>query len=180
MPYGYAETANSLNNFMGGQALSQYNANLPGYANAVGTRAQTTQQLLQGQLPQDVINQIAQQSSERGISGGNPGSANANAAYLRALGLNSMQAQQQGSQQLSQSIADTPTAELWNPASLWVPSTLGVQQTNAAQAGQANAYSLTQLANQDAVRKAQSVAWNSQGGSQYGWSPTGSNAMFSY
>lgn len=129
VPYG-AE-AKSINQFMGNQALQQYKANLPGYANAVGQRSENTQQMLEGDLPQDVVNQIAQQSAERGIGGGG-GGPNANAAYLRALGLNSLDMMQQGSAQLTQSIADTPVAELWNPASLFVPTVLGRQEAEAA------------------------------------------------
>lgn len=127
----YMNEANQLNKFMGNQALQQFNANLPGYANAVGQRMENTQQMLEGDLPQDVVNQIAQQSAERGVGGGGV-SPNSNAAYLRALGLNSLDMQQQGAKQLSDNIADTPTAELWNPASLWVPTVLGQQEASAA------------------------------------------------
>lgn len=130
VPYG--ETAGAINRFMNSQALNAYKANLPGYANAVGQRSENTQQMLEGQLPQDVIGQIGQQAAERGIGGGNPGSPNANAAYLRALGLNSLDMMGQGSQQLSQSIADAPIPELFNPASLWVPTVLGQQEAEAA------------------------------------------------
>jgi len=37
-----------------------------------------------------------------------------------------------GSEQLSQSIADTPVPELWNPMSLYVPTVLAQQQMDAA------------------------------------------------
>lgn len=129
VPYG--DQAKAINRFMGNQALQQYNANLPGYANAVGQRMENTQQMLEGDLPQDVVNQIAQQSAERGIAGGGV-SPNSNAAYLRALGLNSLDMQMQGSKELSSAISDTPVAELWNPASLWVPTVLGQQEQAAA------------------------------------------------
>jgi len=130
VPYG--KEAGDINAFMNQQAQNSYLANLPGYAGAVGQRATNTQQMLQGQLPQDVIGQITQGAAERGISGGSPGSPNANAAYLRALGLNSLQMQQQGSDELSKSIADAPIPELWNPASLYVPTILGQQEKEAA------------------------------------------------
>jgi hypothetical protein len=120
---------------MTSQALQPYAANLPGYANMVGQRSENTSQMLRGELPQDVINQISQQSAERGVGGGQAGGPNSNAAYLRALGLNSLDVMGQGSQQLSQSIADTPVPELWNPASLWVPTVLGQQEQAAASAG---------------------------------------------
>lgn len=134
LPFG--ELAQMTNQFMTGQALAPYLQNLPGYANMVGQRSQNTQQMLQGQLPDDVITQISQQAAQRGIAGGSPGSPNANADYLRALGLTSLDMMGQGSQQLTQSIADTPVPELWNPMSLYVPSTLGAQEQAAALAGQ--------------------------------------------
>lgn len=140
---------------MTNEAIKPYLANLPGYANMVGKRSENTASMLAGQLPQDVIGQIGQQAAERGVGSGNPGSPNANAAYLRALGLTSLDLQSQGSQQLSQSIADTPTPELFSPASLYVPSYLGNQQLQATQAAQ-------RQASQDALRKAQSAAWNNQ------------------
>lgn len=129
VPYG--KEAADINKFMGNQALLQYSRNLPGYANAVGQRMENTQQMLEGDLPQDVVNQIAQQSAERGVGGGGV-SPNSNAAYLRALGLNSLDMQMQGSKELSSAISDTPLAELWNPASLWVPTVLGQQERAAA------------------------------------------------
>jgi hypothetical protein len=130
------ELANNTNQFMTNQSILPFLQNLPGYANAVGQRSENTQQMLQGQLPQDVVNQISTRAAERGIAGGSPGGPNANAAYLSALGLNSLQMMNQGSQQLSQSIQDTPVPELWNPMSLYVPSTLAAQEQAAALAGQ--------------------------------------------
>ena len=104
----FSDLADSANKFMTGQAIAPYLANLPNYANMVGSRTENITQQLKGQLPQDVINQIGQQAAERGVSSGSPGSPNANSAYLRALGLNSLQMQQQGNQNLSGAIADTP------------------------------------------------------------------------
>lgn len=57
---------------------------------------------ISGQLPSDVQAQLNQQAAERGVSTGTTGSPNAGAAYLRALGLNSLQMQQLGQQNLSQ------------------------------------------------------------------------------
>lgn len=140
VPYG--EAAGSINQFMTGQSVAPYLANLPGYAGMVAQRSQNTAQQLSGQLPQDVINQIAQQAAERGIGTGTSGSANSGAAYLRALGLNSLSMMQQGSQNLSTAIADTPVPELFNPASLYVPSTLAAQEQSAAQQGMNQAWQL--------------------------------------
>ena len=86
-------------------AEKPYLRNLPNYADMITQRSGNVTQQLRGQLPDDVIRQIAQQSAERGIATGTSGGPNANAAYLRALGLNSLQMQQQGSAELSRSIA---------------------------------------------------------------------------
>lgn len=165
VPYG--TQANNINQFMTGQAISPFVANLPGYANMVGQRSENTQQMLEGQLPQDVIGQITQGAAERGISGGGgPQSPNSNAAFLRALGLSSLDMMGQGSQQLSQSIADTPTPELFNPASLWVPSTLAAQELQYAQAGQ------RQQQNQ-VDRERAALNWNNNRSSGMNWDFTG-------
>ena len=134
-PLQFSDLANQINEFMAGQANNQYVNNLPNYANMVGSRTQNIGQQLKGQLPQDVINQIGQQAAERGISGGSPGSPNSNAAYLRALGLNSLQMQQQGNQNLSTAIGDTPVSPLFNPASMIVPNYFGQQELNNARLG---------------------------------------------
>jgi hypothetical protein len=128
----YSDLATGVNQFMTGEAMKPYLANLPNYANMVGSRTEGITQQLKGQLPQDVINQIGQQAAERGISGGSPGSPNANAAYLRSLGLNSLQMQQQGQQNLSSAIADTPVPELWNPMALHIPELLAKKESAAA------------------------------------------------
>lgn len=120
---------------MTNQAQKPFMANLPNYAGMVGQRTQNTGQMLKGELPNDVISQLAQSAAERGITSGAPGSDNSNAAFMRALGLNSLDLMGKGSQELSQSIADTPVPELWNPASLYVPTVLGQQEKDAAVAG---------------------------------------------
>jgi len=153
VPFGNA--AANTNEFMTGQSVMPYNMNLPGYANMVGQRSENTLDMLKGQIPDDVISQISQQAAERGIAGGVPQSPNANAAYLRALGLTSLDLMGQGSQQLSQSIADTPVPELFNPASLWAPD---YQQQTAY--NYANATKMQ--ADLQQKNKAASDAWNKQ------------------
>jgi len=82
---------NAYNLFNYDQRLGQV-AGTPGFQGVLSNLA--------GQLPQDVVNQIAQRSAERGIStGGAPDSPNLNAAYLRSIGLNSLQQQQLGQEQ---------------------------------------------------------------------------------
>ncbi len=148
-PFGPAAANN--NAFMTNQSILPFLQNLPGYANAVGQRSQNTQQMLEGQLPQDVVNQISTRAAERGIS--SPNSPNSNAAYLAALGLNSLQMMGQGSQQLSQSIQDTPVPPLFDPASLWAPEYTAKSELGQLQSGQARQ-------KLEASNKAAADAWN--------------------
>lgn len=134
----YQDLATRTNTFMSGQALAPFLQNLPNYANMVGKRTENITSNLAGQLPQDVINQIGIGAAERGIAGGMTGGPNSNSAYLRALGLNSLQLQNQGSQDLSAAIRDTPTPEIWNPMSLYVPQTIANQELEQARAASAN------------------------------------------
>lgn len=133
VPYG--NLAASTNRFMTDQARQPYEINLPGYSAMVGKRSENIQSELSGQVPGDVLNSIIQAGAERGILTGSPGGPNANAAWLRALGLTSLGLQQQGSQDLSRSIADTPVSPLMNPASLYVPEAADNRSLAAARAG---------------------------------------------
>lgn len=136
VPHG--DLAAATNAFMTGQAQAPFLANLPNYASNVAQRSQNIGSELKGQLPADVIRQIQQAAAERGIATGSPGSDNSNASYLQSLGLTSLGLQHQGSADLSQSIADTPVPQLFNPASLFVPEMLARLEHNAAQSGLSN------------------------------------------
>ena len=124
--------ANQANQFQTQQARMPFQMNLPGYQSNVGQRALNTRSYLQGQVPQDVTDQIIQRGGERGVAMGSPGSPNANAAWLRALGLTSLGLQQQGSQQFSQEIQDTPYPQLWNPLELYLGDRKAQQELEAA------------------------------------------------
>jgi hypothetical protein len=113
-------TAGSLNPFNEQQILGQYNMAIPNYAALTQTASGNAMSELEGNVPQDVINQLLQGAAERGITGGVPESANSNAAYLRALGLTSIGQQQTGMANLHQLSADAPIAPLFNPASMFV------------------------------------------------------------
>ena len=112
--------ASNLNAFNQSQLLGQYNMAIPNYSALTATASGNTQQQLNGQVPTDVINQLLTSSAERGISGGSPGSANSNAAYLRALGLTSIGQQQTGMSNLHQLTADAPIAKQYDPSSMFV------------------------------------------------------------
>ena len=151
LPFGnYAAASNAFQNK---EAISPFLANLPNYTANVFQRGQVTNQMLKGQVPDDVLAQLSQSGAERGIATGSSGSPNANSAWLRALGLTSIDLQEKGSDMLSKSIADTPTADLTNPVSLYMP------QYNAQQElGQTISAQRTQQL-QDR-NKAASEAWN--------------------
>lgn len=128
--YGLAAQGNR---FMQQQAQMPFLQGLPGYAGMLRQRSGNTASLLQGQVPTDVLQQIQQRGMERGLSTGVRGdSPNANASWLRALGLTSLGLQQQGSQQLSQSIADVPVPALWNPLDLYLAERKAKQELDVA------------------------------------------------
>lgn len=112
--------AGGTNQFNQGQLLGQYNMAIPNYAALTQTASGNAMSELQGNVPQDVIDLLTQQAAERGITTGMPASGNANAAYLRALGLTSLGQQQAGMANLHQLTADAPVAPLFNPASMFV------------------------------------------------------------
>jgi len=126
--------ASSVNQFMTGQAQLPFIQNLPGY---LGMRAQNSMNILsqlQGDVPTDVINEILQQAAERGIATGG-GAGVAKPAYLKALGLTSLDLMKQGQEGLSKAISDTPVPELWNPADLYTSERLANKQLEIAKAG---------------------------------------------
>ena len=133
----YADLAAALNAFMTQQAKQPFIANLPDYENLVAQRSKNTGAQLRGEVPTDVTNLLMQHGAEGGAGRGfAPGSPNTNSAWLAALGLTSIGQQEMGSKNLTQSIADTPVPQLFNPASLFVPERLGLMGLGAAQAGQ--------------------------------------------
>jgi len=133
--------ANQANQFMSNQARLPFLMNLPGYGRNTGLRAGNTTSFLQGQVPLDVVQQLQQRGGERGIATGIRGEGpNANASWLRALGLTSLGLMQQGSQQLSQEIKDTPYPPMWSPMALYEGQLKAKQELDAAQGGGASAW----------------------------------------
>ncbi len=109
-----------LNTQIAQQAALPYQLNLPNYGAMTGQSSQNILSLLQGQVPQDVANQLAQIASERGVATGSIGSPNANTALLRSLGLTSLGLTQQGESELTGAVGRTPTGQQFNPASFLV------------------------------------------------------------
>jgi len=147
-PYTSASEATSFNLGSGAntEALTgQINAlNRQGQAAALGSRIPNATGLeaessanigseLAGNLPADVIRNLQQAAAERGVAVGSPGSPNSSAAYLRALGLSSLDLSNMGQQNLSSALARNPAAPLFDPSQLLITpyqgATLGATQT---------------------------------------------------
>lgn len=96
---------------LGTDVQANITRNLPNYMNMVGADVSNIGSNLAGVVSPDVIQQLQQQAAERGIGTGTAGSQNSSAAYLRALGLTSMQLQNLGHTQLNEAIARTPVQQ---------------------------------------------------------------------
>ena len=83
---------------------------IPGFSEAQRVRAQNAAALIRGELPGDEISAAYRSGAGRALEGGYAGSVAMNNRILRDLGLKQMQAQQMGSQQLSQILGSTPLA----------------------------------------------------------------------
>lgn len=93
----------------------QQNANAARIPNETGLESQSSTNIgneLSGTLSPDVINLITEQGAQRGVATGSPGSPNANAAYLQALGLTSLGQQEQGQTDLTAAENRNPAAPL--------------------------------------------------------------------
>lgn len=133
VPYG--NVAMTLNALMTQQAKNALESNLPNYSQMVAQRSQNLGSELRGEVPEDEQRNLINAAAARGVAIGSPGSPNANASWLQALGLTSRGIKEQGSAGLSRAIADTPTSPLWNPSSLFVPEHLAGLELGAANAG---------------------------------------------
>lgn len=86
-----------VNKFM----VNQYTGRVPGYKDMSAQSSENIAAALRGEVPQDVIDQLAQSAAERGIMRGVPGSQASNADYLRGLGLTSLGLQKYGEEALT-------------------------------------------------------------------------------
>jgi hypothetical protein len=124
-PYYYNgdpfKIASDVNAYMTKAAVEPYRANLPQYDALVGKRSNVIADQMAGKVGDDVLQQLIQSAAERGIVTGSPMGSGSNAAYLRALGLTSMDLQNKGLTNFSKAIEDTPVPQLLNPGSMIVP-----------------------------------------------------------
>lgn len=128
---------------------AQFYGGIPNYSGLNAQSSANIDAMLHGQLPQDVVNQVAQRAAERGVITGQTSPA----SYLQALGLNSLQMQQQGEALLGQSVARNTRAPFYAPA-------MGFVSPDAQQSAQmaANVYQAAPVpsaANANALRSAQ-------------------------
>lgn len=128
-------TANLINSLNRNAQSAALGARIP---NAGGLEAQSSANIgneLAGQLPPDVRALLGQQAAENATASGISGSRAANSAYLRALGLTSLQEQQMGQQNLSAALARNPQAPLYDPSQMvlspYQSAELTLQEANA-------------------------------------------------
>ncbi len=109
------------------------NAQLPGYAGALSNIGGNISAETAGELPPDVITQLQQQAAERGVATGSPGSPNNNAAYLKALGLTSLDLTNLGQTNLLKQLPALPGAQIsQNPE--FSPSSAAATDVNSGNA----------------------------------------------
>ena len=101
---------------------SQRNANtnrIEGGANLENLSSANIDPALRGMLPKSVIDQIAQRQAERGsLMGVASGSPSTNAAYLKAIGLNSLDLMNTGQGWLTQAVGRNPAAPIYNAGNM--------------------------------------------------------------
>jgi hypothetical protein len=125
---GNLANANSIYNLAqqtgagaGAGVISALNQEIPGISGTIGSATGNINQLLSGQVPDDVITQLRQQSAEIGAgSGMGPMAPFTNAQYLRSLGLTSLGMKQQGLSALNALMGSVPRAPAFDPSSMLV------------------------------------------------------------
>lgn len=103
---------------LGNQVYNQ----LPGYGTSLGNVGANVASETAGQLPEDVVTQLKQRAAERGIATGTQGSDNNNAAYLKALGLNSLDLTNMGQTNLLRQLPSLPGAQIYQNPSFYPSS----------------------------------------------------------
>lgn len=162
---------------VGPDVQAQMIQNLPGYQGMSAQSSANIANNLAGVISPDVLANLATAGAERGVAMGSPGSPNASAAYLRALGLDSMQLQQLGDTQLTAAMNRTPIQQTSTTTSV---NDLGAQQAVYNSAPQPGAAALANkqaaaagLAAGSGAVRAPAVGGTSGGGTAAGGSPAG-------
>lgn len=126
-----SDLINSINRSAQTTALQ---ARIPGEKGLEKTSSTNIASELGGNVPQDVVTQLAQRAAERGTATGiGSTSPNTNAALLRALGLTSLDMTKLGQQELTAAEGRNPAAPIYDPASqLLTPAQVSGMGLNAA------------------------------------------------
>lgn len=139
--YGLAN-APMINQANMGQLQALLNQAFPGYQSMFGQAATNTQQLMQGNLPSDVLGVTQRAAAQMGLAGGyGPAMTGSNA--LRNVALTSLQTTQQGQQQfgnLMQMASNYMMPQPVNPLSLLPLSSI----LGATEWGKSSAFSAAQ------------------------------------
>jgi hypothetical protein len=121
-----------VNTFQQGQLGGAYNAAIPNYSGMAAQSSANIGSELAGELPQGVLDQILQASAERGITGGMPGSANVNAAFVKQLLGSSLDLTQMGEKNLSGAVARSPIAAPFDISKMFVTPEMEQEAAMAA------------------------------------------------
>lgn len=151
----FSNLANQVNPFNTGQLNTQLEQLMPGYGGAQTQNLMNIGQGLQGQLQNDVTNQIFNVGAGRGlIAGGGGAGGNTNAAILSAIGRTSYQQMQDATRNLAQTVQTTPRTPLLTPQSYFIsPQEQQEAQTYANIYGAAPVPSEAARAAEDAARR---------------------------
>lgn len=119
--YNLHNLATGAGGAAGAGVMAGLGAEIPGVSGSIGAATGNINELLSGQVPQDVITQLQQQAAEIGAgSGMGPMSPSTNAGYLKALGLTSLGMKQQGQTALDALMGSVPRAPAFDPSSMMV------------------------------------------------------------
>lgn len=129
----YLTQLSDIINTINRNAQQQANVSrIPGEAGLEQQSSANIAQALGGRLPQDVIAQIGRGAAARGVASGSPWGDSNNAAYLQALGLNSLGMMGTGQDWLTGATARNPAAKIFDPTTMLMTpgeaGTLGLQQ----------------------------------------------------
>lgn len=168
VPSNLAQITNLINSLNQTAQQSANAARIPNAAGLEGISSTNIQNELRGIIPDDVLRLLQQQAAERGAARGIAGSPNESAAYLRALGLTSLDLTDRGQKNLAMALGRNPAAPIFDPTGLiMTPFQSGQLATDAYRL----ALQQQEIASQNALRQAQIGQTIAETG-QVGKSPT--------
>lgn len=122
-----------INRWTAAQARVPYESNLPDYTGLVAQSSRNIGSLLRGEVPTDVVNQIAgTRGGLTGVTGMRPDAGAFNAAIRAAIGKTSLDLMGAGESALTGAIGRTPVGPQYNPM-MGLVSPEAVQQAQVTQ-----------------------------------------------